>query len=57
MTGDVFFKTVRHFFPKLTKWLQSVDDSRNENKIIYEPSHLLWLGIFYFFFDWDQKEK
>ena len=48
MTGDVFFKTIHHFFPKLTKWLEAVDDPRNKNKITYSPSHLLWLGIFLF---------
>jgi len=46
--GDVFLKTVSHFFPKLTKWLSQVDDPRNKNKITYKPSHLLWLGIFLF---------
>ena len=48
MTGDVFFKTVHHFFPKLTRWLASVDDPRNKNKITYSPSHRRWLGIFLF---------
>ncbi len=57
MTGYVFLKTVRHFFPKLTKWLQSVDDPRDENKIIYEPGHLLWLGIFLFLLRLGSKRK
>ena len=57
MTGDIFFKTVSHFFPKLSRWLQSVDDPRNENKIIYEPSHLLWLGIFLFLLRLGSKRK
>jgi hypothetical protein len=48
MSGDAFLKTVFHFFPKLSKWLEAVDDPREENKIIYSPSHLLWLGIFLF---------
>ncbi len=48
MIGDVFLKTVSHFFPKLGKWLSQVDDPRNKNKITYKPSHLLWLGIFLF---------
>ena len=48
MSGDVFFKTISHFFPKLSRWLGSVDDPRNKNKITYSPSHLLWLGIFLF---------
>jgi ribosomal protein S27AE len=57
MTGDIFFKTVSHFFPKLSRWLQSVDDPRNENKIIYEPGHLLWLGIFLFLLRLGSKRK
>jgi len=48
MSGDVFFKTINHFFPKLSIWLSSVDDPRDKNKIIYRPSHLIWLGIFLF---------
>jgi len=57
MTGDVFLKTVRHFFPKLTKWLQSVADPRDKNKITYNPSHLLWLGIFLFLLRLGSKRK
>jgi len=57
VTGDIFFKTVSHFFPKLTKWLASVDDPRDENKIIYGPSHLLWLGIFLFLLRLGSKRK
>jgi len=57
MSGDAFFKTVSHFFPKLNIWLQSVDDPRNKNKIIYEPSHLLWLGIFLFLLRLGSKRK
>jgi hypothetical protein len=57
MTGDVFLKTVHHFFPKLTRWLGAVDDPRSENKIIYEPSHLLWLGIFLFLLRLGSKRK
>jgi len=57
MTGDIFLKTVSHFFPKLTKWLQSVDDPRNKKKIIYEPSHLLWLGIFLFLLRLGSKRR
>ena len=57
MTGDIFFKTVSHFFPKLSRWLQSVNDPRNQNKIVYEPGHLLWLGIFLFLLRLGSKRK
>ena len=57
MSGDIFFKTVSHFFPKLTRWLEAVDDPRDQNKIIYSPSHLLWLGIFLFLLRLGAKRK
>ena len=57
MTRDVFFKTIGHFFPKLTRWLEAVDDPRNKNKITYKPSHLLWLGIFLFLLRLGSKRK
>jgi len=57
MTVDVFFKTIGHFFPKLTGWLEAVDDPRNKNKITYKPSHLLWLGIFLFLLRLGSKRK
>jgi len=44
----VFLKTIGHFFPKLSRWLGSVDDPRNQNKITYNACHLLWLAIFLF---------
>jgi len=57
MSGDVFFKTVTHFFPKLTRWLNQVDDPRNKNKITYDPGHLLWLGIFLFLLRLGSKRR
>ena len=57
MIGDVFLKTVSHFFPKLTKWLSQVDDPRNPNKITYSPSHLQWLGILLFLLRLGSRRK
>lgn len=57
MIGEVFLKTVNHFFPKLTKWLNAVDDPRNKNKIIYGTDHLIWLGIFLFLLRLGSKRK
>ena len=57
MTGDVFLKTVNHFFPKLTRWLNQVEDPRNKNMIIYDPGHLLWLGIFLFLLRLGSKRR
>ncbi len=57
MTGDAFLKTVYHFFPKLTRWLNQVDDPRNKNMITYSPGHLLWLGIFLFLLRLGSKRR
>ncbi len=57
MIGDVFYATVSHFFPKLTKWLSQVDDPREKNKIIYSPSHLQWLGILLFLLRLGSRRK
>jgi len=57
MIGDVFLKTVNHFFPKLTKWLSQVDDPREKNKITYSPSHLQWLGILLFLLRLGSRRK
>jgi len=57
MTGDVFLKTVNHFFPKLTRWLNQVEDPRNKNMITYDPGHLLWLGIFLFLLRLGSKRR
>ena len=48
MIADVFFKTTHHFFPKLSKWLNTVDDPRVLKKTKYSSSHLLRLGVFLF---------
>ena len=57
MTQDIFFKTVSHFFPKLTRWLNQIEDPRNKNKITYDPGHLLWLGIFLFLLRLGSKRR
>jgi hypothetical protein len=57
VTQDIFFKTVTHFFPKLTRWLNQVDDPRNKNMITYDPGHLLWLGIFLFLLRLGSKRR
>jgi len=48
MIADLFFKTIHHFFPKLSKWLNQVVDPRQVKKIKYKPGHLLWLVVFLF---------
>lgn len=57
MIGEVFLKTINHFFPQLTKWLKAIDDPRNKNKISYGTDHLIWLGIFLFLLRLGSKRK
>ena len=38
-------QTVRHFFPNLNDWLQSLPDSRVQEACIYETRFLGWWGI------------
>ena len=44
----VFHKTLHRFFPKLPKWIDSIEDPRQENKTEYNIAHLFWLGTFLF---------
>lgn len=48
MLKDKFFKTVHHFFPKLSDWLNGVKDPRQQKKIEYSPSEVLWAGVLMF---------
>ena len=41
-------KTVRHFFPKLSDWLNGVKDPRQQKKIDYSPSEVIWAGLLMF---------
>jgi len=45
---EVFHKTLHRFFPKLPKWIDSIDDPRQKNKTEYNTVHLFWLGTFLF---------
>lgn len=57
MILEAFFKTVHHFFPKLTSWLNKIDDPRQVNKTKYSPAHLLWLGVLLFLTRLPSKRK
>jgi len=38
---DVFYKTIHHFFPKLSVWLNQVDDPRVKKNYIHSvPSFM-----------------
>jgi len=44
---EVFYRTMHHYFPKLSIWLNQIDDPRVK-KTTYTLSHLLWTGLFMF---------
>ena len=43
---DSYIKTAGNFFPALPKWISNIKDPRNPNLIIYQPIHMLILGLF-----------
>lgn len=45
---EILYKTIHHYFPEYSKWLNGVDDHRNENMILYKPSTLIWVGVLLF---------
>ena len=45
---ELLFKTVHHFFPKLTKKINQLADPRDPEKCVYSPAHLVWLGLLTF---------
>ena len=45
---DVLYKTVSHYFPKLNKWLDKIEDPRDLRYVDYNKRVLFWLSIFLF---------
>ena len=46
--GTTFLKTVRHFFPQFTAWLDQLPDTRYTPLIDYHQRFLAWWGILLF---------
>jgi hypothetical protein len=46
--GQTFIKTVRHFFPKFSEWLDQLPDTRWEPLVEYHQRFLSWYGILLF---------
>jgi len=45
---EVFHKTIRHFFPYFSGWIEDIDDPRQVNKTEYNKAHLFWAGTLLF---------
>lgn len=43
--GETFVRTVRHFWPDFSAWLDGVPDSRFQPFVTYDKKFLLWWGI------------
>ena len=48
--GKIFFKTIRHFWPKLNQWADKLPDTRFQPMVTYEARFLLWWGLLLFCF-------
>ncbi len=44
----IFYKTVHHFFPQFSHWLQMIKEPRNEASITYSSATMIWLGLLLF---------
>lgn len=46
--AQALVQTVRHFFPEINDWLQSLPDTRDRESITYETRFLAWWGLLLF---------
>jgi hypothetical protein len=53
----VLVKTVRHFFPNLNDWLQSLPDSRVKEACLYETRFLAWWGLLLYLFQLGSRRQ
>jgi hypothetical protein len=44
----LFLKTVRHFFPEFSRWLQDLPDTRFQPLVDYDRRFLVWYGLLLF---------
>ena len=43
--GPILVQTVRHFFPELNAWIDTIDDPRRPAQVIYHKRFLVWWGL------------
>jgi hypothetical protein len=54
---QVLHKTLRHFFPKLRHWLDTLPDPRDASRITYPLRSLLWVGMLMFLFHLSARRR
>lgn len=48
--GEVFVRTIRHFWPNLNAWIDEIPDSRWKPMVVYDRRFLTWWGLGLFLF-------
>lgn len=46
--GPLLVRTIAHFFPLFTEWLNAFPERRNQNRMIYRCRFLIYIGLFLF---------
>jgi hypothetical protein len=54
---QLLHKTLRHFFPKLRHWLDSMPDPRDASRITYPLRSLFWSGVLMFLFHLSPRRR
>jgi hypothetical protein len=54
---QVVHKTLRHFFPKLRHWLDTMPDPRDASRITYPLRSLFWSGVLMFLFHLSARRR
>jgi len=55
--GQAFVRTVRHFFPELSDWLQALPDTRDSDACTYETRFLAWWGLALYLFQLGSRRQ
>jgi hypothetical protein len=50
-------QTVRHFFPELNAWLDTVPDGRDPERIVYQGRFLAWWGLALYLFQLGSRRQ
>jgi len=53
----IFYKTIRHFFPKFRGWLRSLEDPRQANSCRYSLATMIWVGLLLFLLKRDSRRQ
>jgi hypothetical protein len=48
MVVKVLYKTMHHFFPSFRNWVEAIEDPRQEGKVIYPMTHIVYVAALMF---------